>query len=285
MDFWSYLASTLLLGIQEAAPLVLAAIGFTLIFRLNGFINVAFSESITIGAFIGVTLNLLGWNAYVSMIPSAIAGGILSVISYLAFYRPALRRGVGKGEMIILSVGVSYLFRHLIKIVWGNETMFYSVPGIQPIKIFGVGVTNLNLVCIGLVIITAVAITLFMYRTRYGEKMRALADNEDLAKSSGVNPLVTSTLIWAIAGVAAGVAGAFIGIRLKVSADLGWNQILFIIMITIVGGIGSVRGAIVAAFSVGIIQMGLALPTNSYYASIALLVLFVVALKFRKEKV
>jgi branched-subunit amino acid ABC-type transport system permease component len=285
MDFWSYLASTLLLGIQEAAPLVLAAIGFTLIFRLNGFINVAFSESITIGAFIGVTLNLLGWNAYVSMIPSAIAGGILSVISYLAFYRPALRRGVGKGEMIILSVGVSYLFRHLIKIVWGNETMFYSVPGIQPIKIFGVGVTKLNLVCIGLVIITAVAITLFMYRTRYGEKMRALADNEDLAKSSGVNPLVTSTLIWAIAGVAAGVAGAFIGIRLKVSADLGWNQILFIIMITIVGGIGSVRGAIVAAFSVGIIQMGLALPTNSYYASIALLVLFVVALKFRKEKV
>jgi branched-subunit amino acid ABC-type transport system permease component len=77
MDFWSYLASTLLLGIQEAAPLVLAAIGFTLIFRLNGFINVAFAESITIGAFVGVTLNLLGWNIYVSMIPSAISGGLL----------------------------------------------------------------------------------------------------------------------------------------------------------------------------------------------------------------
>ena len=285
MDFWSYLASTLLLGIQEAAPLVLAAIGFTLIFRLNGFINVAFAESITIGAFVGVTLNLLGWNIYVSMIPSAISGGLLSVISYLAFYRPALRRGVGKAEMIILSVGVSYLFRHLIKIVWGNETMFYRSPGTQPIKVFGVGVTNLNLVAIGLVIVTAVAITLFMYRTRYGEKMRALADNEVLAKSSGVNPLATSTLIWAIAGVAAGVAGAFIGIRLMVSADIGWNIILFIIMITIVGGIGSVRGAIVAAFSVGIIQMGIALPANTYYASIALLVLFVVALKFRKEKV
>lgn len=285
MDFWNYLASTLLLGIQEAAPLVLAATGFTLIFRLNGFINVAFAESITIGAFIGVTFNMMGWNTYVSMIPSAIAGGILSIISYLAFYRPALKRGVGKSEMIILSVGVSYLFRHVIKIIWGNETMFYNEPGTQPIKVLGVGVTNLNLVCIGLVVVTAVAITLFMYRTRYGEKMRALANNEALAKSSGVNPLATSVLIWGIAGLAAGVAGAFIGIRLKVAADIGWNEILFIIMVTIVGGIGSVKGAIIAAFCVGIVQMGIALQTNTYYAAIALLILFILALKLRKEKV
>lgn len=285
MDFWNYLASTLLLGIQEAAPLVLAATGFTLIFRLNGFINVAFAESITIGAFIGVTFNMMGWNTYVSMIPSAIAGGILSIISYLAFYRPALKRGVGKSEMIILSVGVSYLFRHVIKIVWGNETMFYNEPGTQPIKVLGVGVTNLNLVCIGLVVVTAVAITLFMYRTRYGEKMRALANNEALAKSSGVNPLATSVLIWGIAGLAAGVAGAFIGIRLKVAADIGWNEILFIIMVTIVGGIGSVKGAIIAAFCVGIVQMGIALQTNTYYAAIAMLILFILALKLRKEKV
>ena len=285
MDFGSYLANTLLLGIQEAAPLVLAAIGFTLIFRLNGFINVAFSESITIGAFVGVTLNLLGWNTYVSMIPSAIAGGILSVLSYLAFYRPALRRGVGKGEMIILSVGVSYLFRHLIKIIWGNETMFYSAPGTQPIKILGVGVTNLNLVAIGLVVVTAVAITLFMYRTTYGEKMRALADNEELAKSSGINPLATSVLIWFIAGLAAGVAGAFIGMRLNVNAYIGWNEILVIIMVTIVGGIGSVKGAIIAAFCVGIVQMGIALQLNTYYAAIALLILLILALKLRKEKV
>lgn len=285
MDFWNYLASTLLLGIQEAAPLVLAATGFTLIFRLNGFINVAFAESITIGAFIGVTFNMMGWNTYVSMIPSAIAGGILSIISYLAFYRPALKRGVGKSEMIILSVGVSYLFRHVIKIIWGNETMFYNEPGTQPIKVLGVGVTNLNLVCIGLVVVTAVAITLFMYRTRYGEKMRALANNEALAKSSGVNPLATSVLIWGIAGLAAGVAGAFIGIRLKVAADIGWNEILFIIMVTIVGGIGSVKGAIIAAFCVGIVQMGIALQTNTYYAAIAMLILFILALKLRKEKV
>lgn len=285
MEFWNFLASTLLLGIQEAAPLVLAAIGFTLIFRLNGFINVAFAESITIGAFIGVTLNLLGWNTYVSMIPSAIAGGVLSVLSYLAFYRPALRRGVGKGEMIILSVGVSFLLRHIIKIIWGNDTMFYSAPGTKPITILGVGVTNLNMVAIVLVVVTAVAITLFMYRTTYGEKMRALADNEDLAKSSGVNPLATSVLIWFIAGLAAGVAGAFMGMRLFVSAYIGWDQILIIIMVAIVGGIGSVKGAIIAAFCVGIIQMGITLQLNTYYASIAILILFIFALKSRKEKV
>jgi branched-subunit amino acid ABC-type transport system permease component len=124
-----------------------------------------------------------------------------------------------------------------------------------------------------------------MYRTSYGEKMRALADNEDLAKSSGVNPLATSVLIWFVAGLAAGVAGAFIGMRLFVSAYIGWDQILIIIMVTIVGGIGSVKGAIIAAFCVGIVQMGIALQLNTYYAIIALLIAFILALKFRKEKV
>src|SRR5665647_513113 len=89
MTLPTFLSSTLVLGLLEAAPLVLAAIGFTLIFRLNGFINVAFAENITLGAYFAVIFNsILGWNFYVSIIPATLLSGLLSVTTYLIIYRP-----------------------------------------------------------------------------------------------------------------------------------------------------------------------------------------------------
>lgn len=285
MDFTTFLSNAFVLGILEAAPLLLAAIGFTLIFRLNGFINVAYAESITLGAFFGVVFNnFLGWNLYVSLIPAAIISGIFSVITYLVFFRPAFKRGVGRSEMIILSVGVSYLLRHLIKIVFGNDLLAFKVSP-SYLKFIGVGVTETQLVSVGLVIVVALAIYLFMYRTNNGEKMRALADNEDLAKVSGINPLAVSMLIWFIAGVSGGLAGAFFGVRSFVGSAIGWNMILFVIMIAIVGKVGSVRGAIVASICVGLVATGVTLVGNAQYGTMILLILFIVILKLRKEKV
>lgn len=285
MNFTTFIANTLVLGLLEAAPLLLAAIGFTLIFRLNGFINVAFAESITMGAYFGVVFNnYLGWNLYVSLIPAAIISGIFSVITYLAFFRPAHKRGVGGSEMIILSVGVSYLLRYSLKIVFGNDLLSFKSSGAF-LKFMGVGVTETQLVSVGLVIVVAIAITLFMYKTTNGEKMRALADNEDLAKVSGINPLAVSMLIWFVAGVAGGLAGAFYGVRSFVGSAIGWNMILIVIMIAIIGKVGSVKGAIIASIGVGIVGAGVTLVGSAQYGTIALLVLFILILKLGKERV
>jgi branched-subunit amino acid ABC-type transport system permease component len=285
MDFTTFLVSTMVLGFLEAAPLLLAAIGFTLIFRLNGFINVAYAETITIGAYFGVLFNnYLGWNLYVSLIPAGIFSGIFSVITYLVFYRPALKRGVRGSEMIILSVGVSYFLRYLIRIVFGNDLLSFK-SSVKYFKIMGVGVTDIQLFIVGLVTIVAVAVYLFIYRTNIGEKMRALAENEDIAKVSGINPLKVTMLIWFMAGVTGGLSGAFYGARSFVLYSIGWNMILVVIMIAIVGKVGSVPGAILASLGIGIVVSGVTLASNAQYGIMVLLLLFIVILKLRKGKV
>jgi len=287
MTLPTFLSSTLVLGLLEAAPLVLAAIGFTLIFRLNGFINVAFAENITLGAYFAVIFNsILGWNFYVSIIPATLLSGLLSVTTYLIIYRPAFRRGVGKTELIILSVGVSYFIRYAARILFGNDLFNFNFSSTSYLKVFGIGVTNIQLICIGLVAVISIGIYFFIYKTNYGEKMRALADNEELAMISGINPMKVSLLIWFIAGSSAGLAGLFYGTFSFVSSSLGWNLILIVIMVTIVGGIGSIRGALVASVFVGIITSAVnLLTTNSLYGEIVLLIIFIGILKIRKARV
>lgn len=286
MTFSIFTSTALVLGLLEAAPLVLAAIGFTLIFRLNGFTNVAYAENITLGAYFAVIFNsILGWNFYAAIIPSALLSGIFSVLTYLVVFRPAFKRGVGKTELIILSVGLSFFVRYGSRLIFGNDLFNFTFDNPSYLSAFGIGITSIQLTCIALVVIISLGIYFFIYRTNYGERMRALADNENLAMISGINPTKVSVLIWFLAGVAGGLAGVFYGAFSFVSPSLGYNLILIIIMVTIVGGVGSIRGALIGSIGVGIVTSAVTLLSKPLYGQVVLLILFIGILKIRKVRV
>jgi branched-subunit amino acid ABC-type transport system permease component len=281
-----FLKNTLVIGILESAPLMLAAVGFTLIFCLNGFMNIAYGENLTMGAFLAVTFNtVLGWNFYLSIIPAALLAGALSVVTYLLVFRPAIKRGVGKIEMIILSVGLSFVIRYSINLIWGADVRNFLVGKTYYLSFFGVGITSTQLICLGLVLLIALGLYLFIYRTNYGETMRALADNEELAMVSGINPIKVSVLVWFLSGVAGGLAGIFTGVFTWVHSRIGWGEILVILLIAIIGRVGNVRGALIAGAVVGIITTAVTLVTQPAYGIVALLVVFILILKFRKVEV
>ena len=281
----SLITDSLILGIIEAAPLVLAAIGFTLIFYLNGFINVAYAETVTVGAYFAIVFNsMLGLNFYLAIIPSALLSGVISVATYLVVFRPALRRGVASTEMIILSVGLSFFMRYSLRLIFGSELYALDIVSPTSIKIFGIGITNIQLTALVLVAVITVALYLFIYRTNYGEMMRGLANNEVLAMVSGINPVKVSVLIWFLAGVAGGLAGLFYGVFSFVSTLLGWKLVLIIIMVTIVGGIGNVRGALIASIGAGIITAAVTLVTKPLYGEVILLLVFIGVLRLKKGR-
>ena len=115
MDF---IAQSVVIGLTEQAPLVLAAIGFALIYRLTGLINVAYAETVTLGAYFGMWINTtFEMNFFVTLVPTAILAGLLSVATYLLIFRPAKRRNVGTLEMIIISFGLSVFLRHALQFV------------------------------------------------------------------------------------------------------------------------------------------------------------------------
>jgi branched-subunit amino acid ABC-type transport system permease component len=281
----SFLSDAIVLGLFEAAPLILAAAGFTLIYYLSGFINVAYAENLTFGAYFAVLMNTAwGLGFYLSIIPAALLTGCLSVITYLVLYRPSIRRGVGPTEMIILSVGLSFFLRYGSRLFFGSRLYQFNTAEPAYLTILGVGVTGIQLVALALVAVTAIALYLFIYHTNYGEMMRALASNEDLARVSGINPTKVSILIWFIAGVASGLAGVFFGVFSFVNYLLGWRQILIIIMITIVGGIGNVRGALITGIAAGIVVAGMTLVTEPLYGQVIILAFFIVILKYKKVR-
>jgi branched-chain amino acid transport system permease protein len=277
---------SLVIGLTENAPLVLAAIGFALLYRLTGLINVAYAETITLGAYFGMWLNTtFGLGFYAVLVPTAVLSGLLSVATYLVLFRPARRRSVGGLELIIISFGLSIVLRHGLQFVFGYPERFYDVPPPDTILIAGVGATSFRLIAFVSVALVSVLLYLFIQRTSFGLQIRALASDEDLARVSGIRPLAVTVLIWFIAGVAGGLAGAFYGVGASVSPLLGWRQFLPILLIVLVGRAWGLGGVIAVAVATGIALAAMALQFDQIlYSQVVLIVGFTAILRWRGQR-
>lgn len=283
MDF---IADSIVIGLTEHAPLVLAAMGFALLYRLTGIINVAYSETITLGAYLGIwvstTYNL---NFYTALLPAGILAGLISVATYFVIFRPAKHRNVGALEVIIISFGLSILLRHGLQFIFGYPVRFYDVPPPDTHFVLGVGVSTFRLLALGSVLILALLLFWFIQKTRVGLQIRALASDEDLAQVSGIRPLLVTVLIWFVAGVAGGLAGAFYGVGSSVSPLLGWRQFLLILLVVLVGGAKNIGGVIIAGIATGVALTAMTLQFGQVlYAQAALVAAFVIVLKVRGRR-
>lgn len=283
MDF---VAQSVVIGLVEQAPLVLAAIGFALIYRLTGLINVAYAETLTLGAYFAMWLNTtFALDFYAVLIPTAILSGILSVATYLLVFRPAKNREVGVLEMIIISFGLSIFLRHGLQFIFGYPLRFFEVPAPDTVWVFGVGVTSFRLLAFLTVVALSGLLYVFIQHSRLGLQVRALASDERLAMVSGIRPLGVTLMIWFIAGVAGGLAGAFLGVASSVSPLLGWRQFLFILLVVLVGGAWGLGGVIVVGILAGIAVTAMSLSfAQILYAQLVLIIVFVALLKWRGRR-
>ncbi len=283
MDIFS---DSIVIGLTEQAPLILAAMGFALLYRLTGLINVAYSETITLGAYMGMWINTtFELNFYAILIPTGIVAGLISVGTYFAVFRPAKKRNVGSLEMIIISFGLSVFLRHALQFVFGYPVRFFDVPAPDTFFVLGVGVSSFRLVAVASVFVLAFGLYWFIQKTSYGLQIRALANDEDLAQVSGIRPLAVTVLIWFLAGVAGGLAGAFYGVASAVAPLLGWRQFLFILLVVLVGGAKNIGGVIIVGAVTAISLTFMTLEFGqALYAQLVLIVIFIVILKVRGSR-
>lgn len=282
----SSVAPAVVIGLTEHAPLVLAATGFALLYRLTGLINVAYAETVTLGAYFAMYLNTnYGLGFFVVLVPAGVLAGLLSVSTYLLIFRPAKFRGVGTLELIIISFGLSIALRYGLQFVFGTPVRFFDVPPPDSVNIFGVGVASFRLVALLSVLVLAVGIYLFVQRSRFGLMVRALAGDEALAQVSGIRPFAVTVLIWFIAGLAGGLAGAFYGVGSSVSPMLGSRVFILVILVVLVGGIWGLNGVIVVGIGTGIALAFMTLTLGQVlYAQLALIAGFLVVLKVRGRR-
>ncbi len=280
-----FVGESLVIGATENAPLVLAALGFALLYRLTGLLNVAYAETITLGGYFGVWFTgtfSVGFIA--SIVPVGIMAGLLSVVTYLTVFRPAQNRRVEGLELIVISFGLSLFLRHALQFVFGFNAVAFDTGSPNTVQVFGVGVPSFRLFAVATVAVLAFAIYQFIRRTSYGLQIRALASNEGLAQASGIRPLRVTLLIWFVAGVSGGLAGSFFGVASSVTSLLGARQLLLILLIVLVGGIWDLVGVVWVGAATGIVLTALTLQFNGLWAQLILIVFFLFILKFRGRR-
>jgi branched-subunit amino acid ABC-type transport system permease component len=146
-------------------------------------------------------------------------------------------------------------------------------------------VSSFRLLALASVAVVSLALYWFIQKSRLGLQIRALASDEGLAQASGIRPLFVTVLIWFIAGVAGGLAGAFYGVGSSVVPFLGWRQFLFILLVVLVAGKRGLGGVIVVGAATGVALAALTLKTHqAYYAQVILIAGFVLFLKWRSRR-
>ncbi|MDZ7828030.1 MAG: branched-chain amino acid ABC transporter permease [Halofilum sp. (in: g-proteobacteria)] len=270
----------LIYGIVLGSILALGAIGVSLIFGILRFAHFAHGDLMTLGAYFAFTVTAgLSLPLLPAFLLALVATAAVSIGIDRALYRKL--RGGSPIILLISSVGVALMLRSVIQIIWGTDNKVYS-GGVEESLVFaGLRIQpNQVLIVLGAVLLV-VTLHLFLQRTRLGKAMRAMSDNPDLARLSGIDTDKVVIWTWIIAGGLAAAAGIFLGLDTRLHPIMGWKLLLPVFAAAIFGGIGKPYGAIAGALVIGIAQEMSTLVIEPSYKPAVAFALMVIMLIWR----
>src|SRR5690606_5985715 len=256
-------------GVALGSVYALGAVGVTLIFGILRFAHFAHGDMMTMGAFVtlvlatlvaGLGLTLPLPTGFVVLPVALVIAAILALGIDKGVYAPLRARGARPVTLLIASIGVTMMIQGLIRLFFGvqSRSFFDSEPKrLIRIDVPVEGVTRQisftepQLLLVIVTILAVIALHLFLTRSRLGKGMRAMADNPDLAKVSGINTALVVRVTWIIAGSLACLAGTMLALDISLQPALAFNIVLPIFAAAIVGGLGQSYGAIAGGFLIG----------------------------------
>jgi len=285
-------------GLVMGAMIGLGAIGVTLTYAILRFANFAHGEFIAWGAYIALALTgvvgaiavdksstfgslSFGWPIILAAAVAAVLTGGLAVALDLCLFSRLRNRG-NAIVMVIASFGASLALRNLLEFLFTSQPAYFSQKIQMAIPIgAGIRITPDQLFLLGLTMVLFILVDSFMVHSASGRAMRAVAENPTLAKISGVNVDKVIRTTWMLGGALACAAGIMVGLTVQIRPYMGFDLLLPLFAAAILGGIGSVRGAVAGGLIVGISEaLAVRLVGADYRAAIAFLIL-VTVLMFR----
>lgn len=245
-------------GLKLGTIIAITSIGLSLIYGVTGLINFAHGELVVFGAAIALFLNSSGAGPEIHLIPATIvavaAGGALGWGLEGAIFRPLRRRKTGALALLLLTIGLSIALRHLILMFIGGAGRSYTNYRIQrEVTVGPVSMTPKDFAIVVISLTLMIGVGLILQRTRLGIAMRAVADDRDLAESSGIDVERIILAAWVGGAALAALGGVFQGLTSQVKWDMGFNLLLLMFAGVILGGIGTAYGAMVGGLVIGIV--------------------------------
>jgi branched-chain amino acid transport system permease protein len=255
-------------GLGLGAMYFLIASGLSLIYGLMGVLNFAHGAFLTVGAYgawftesklTGVSLLP---RFLVGALAGLVAGAVVAALVEFVLIRPLYRRHI---EQVLVTVGLGLAVSALVVAIWGNDARPFAAPGWlgDTTTIAGAHIPNDRWVEIVTAVVVLLGLNAFLRRTRYGLIIRAGVENRGMVTALGIDVRRAFTLVFAIGGVAAAIAGVLSGVYFgTVDPARGTSLLIFAFIVVVIGGLGSLGGTAVSAVVVGLVQQ-----YANYYAS------------------
>ncbi|MEJ1160130.1 branched-chain amino acid ABC transporter permease [Prosthecomicrobium sp. N25] len=290
------LGQTIADGILTGAIVALGAIGVSFGLQILRFANFAHSELLTWGAYLALVFVsffgpgtptgpfTFGWQLVAAML---LAGGLTGLLAWLVdllVFRPLRARGAPRLSLVFAAFGAALILRHVIVLIWGHGTHAYTrelqiavevLPDVRmlPDQLFILGVT----------VVTVAALHLYLTYSRTGMAMRAMAENPALTRACGVEVEGLVRWTWILSGALAAMAGVFLGLTPQLHPEMGASLLLALFAAAILGGVGSLPGAVVGGLLVGLSENVSTLFVSTGYKTAMPFVLLLLVLFFRPQ--
>lgn len=267
-------------GIVLGSIIALAAIGLTMVYGVLNFANFSHADFMTFGAYIAFVLNVaLGLNIILSFFIAVAIAGALGVLLDFLVWKPMRRKNADLVSLIIISIGLSLIVRNAIIFIWGGSTRNFDLPVQRGIEMLGVTITHNQLIGVGTAILFMVLVHFFLKKTKLGKAMRAISDDINLARISGIDSDKVIMWMWFIGIGLAGVAGILYGLETTIRPNMGWFLILPMFAAVILGGIGNPYGAMVGGMVIGLSQeLSMLILPSEYKMGVSLGIMILVLL-------
>jgi len=240
-------------GLVTASILALATVGLSLQYSVTNVPNFAQGELMTLGAYGAYATDHLLHNLVLEAVVALILGGAMGWFMNHFLIQPFSRRGTRGITMLVVTLGFALVVQNSILAIFGGSEVEFHLPVSKPSHVGPFILTSRD----GLIIVSAIAVLLGVHvilrYTRAGKAMRAVADNVDLARITGINSGRVIELTWLAAGAMAGFSGFVLGVQVGVlTPTIGFAFLLVVFAAAILGGIGQVYGAMLGALIIGI---------------------------------
>lgn len=286
-------------GLVIGSVVSLGAIGLTLTFSILRFSNFGHGELLAWGAYFALTAVAMfsatgtqpiapfsfGWPLLGALAVSAVLTSLLVLALDAALFRRLRKQGAI--TLVIASFGAALALRNLLLYFYGGVPQYYSqelqiaIPLVPRSVWGGMRVTPDQLFVLALTLMTVIGVHLFLSRSTLGRAMRATAMNPQLARVAGIDPERVLRATWVIGGVLAAVAGVFAGITVQLRPTLGLDLLLPLFAAVILGGIGSVWGAVLGGLIVGLAESAAVQIVGAEYRAAAAFAVLIAILLVR----
>jgi branched-chain amino acid transport system permease protein len=241
-------------GVNFGLLIAICAVGLSLIYGTTGLTNFAHGEMVTFGAITAYVFNQGFGMPILIAAPIAIAiGAGLGYILDKGLWKPLRRRGVGLFAMMVISIGLAFLLRHVFLFGFGGDSRPLRIRRQDAIDFGPFALTPRTLISIALCVLVLLGVAVVLQYTRIGKAMRAVADNPDLAASSGINVEGVILFVWVMGAALAALGGILFAADQQVNFRFGFELLLLMFAGITLGGLGTAYGALLGCFLVGLL--------------------------------